>query len=56
MLRHMGSLLRHAGSFIVVRGLLSSCGMRVFSSCGAQAPGHVGSVAVVHGFQSAWAL
>ena len=26
-----GSSLRHAGSFVTARGLLSSCGVRVFS-------------------------
>ena len=49
----MGSLLRHAGSFVATRGVfvaahgLLSSGMRVFflfSSCGAPAPGRVGSV------------
>ena len=48
----MGSSLGHAGSFIaacglfVVSQLLSSSGVRVFlfSGCGAQAPGCVGSV------------
>ena len=28
----------------------------LFSSCGVQAPGCMGSVVVVRGFQSAWAL
>ena len=46
---HAGSRLRHAVSLVTVRGLLSSCGVQVFSSCGAQAPGRVGSVAVVRG-------
>ena len=34
------------GLFVVVSGLLSTCGVWVFlfSSSGAQAPGHVGSV------------
>ena len=61
----MGSLLRHAGSFVVarrffvvVRGLLSSCGVWVFSlelwhagsrasglcSCGTWVPDRMGSV------------
>ena len=35
-------------SLVVVHGLLSSRGT--------QAPGRVGSVVVVHGFQSAWTL
>ena len=44
--------------FMAAHGLLSNCGVRVFffSSCGVQAPGHVGSVVVVRGFQSVWAL
>ena len=43
--------------FIVAHRFLSSCGVGVFlSSCGTQAPGHMGSVVVVRGFQSAWAL
>ena len=36
--------LQH-GLFVAARGLLSSCGMRVFLS-----------LVVVHGLQSAWAL
>ena len=57
LLWYVGSLLRHVGSFIAARGLLSSCGVRLFSSsCGAQAPGHMGSVVVARGFQSTWAL
>ena len=57
----MGSLLRHAGSFVVAHGLLSSSyGVWVFSSlvvarglcsCGTRAPGCVGSVVC-----STWAL
>ena len=43
--------------FVVTHELLSSCGVRVFlSSCGAWAPGCVGSVAVAHGVQSTRAL
>ena len=55
----MGSSLRHAGSFFVARELLSSCGVQVFflfTSCGMQAPGCVGSVVVAHGVQSTWVL
>ena len=53
-LRHTGSSLRHAGPFGAACRLLPSCGVRVFwffflfSSCGVQAPGCVGSVVVVH--------
>ena len=44
--------------FCARASLFSSCGMQVFlfSSCGTRAPGHVGSVVVARGFQSAWAL
>ena len=41
-------LLRRTGlSPVVALGLLSSCGVQVFSSCGARAPERVGSVFVV---------
>ena len=52
----MGSSLRHVGSFVAALGLLSSCGLRVFSlsSCGTWAPGHVGSVVVARGLYSLW--
>ena len=40
-----GILVAACGLFVVVRGLLSSCGVRVFSS-----------LVVVLGFQSTWAL
>ena len=59
--RHTGSLLRHAGSFslqcAVCSGfsLVAPCRFSL-SSCGAQAPGCVGSVVVACGLQSAWAL
>ena len=42
--------LQHVGFSLVVM-----CGFSL-SSCGVQAPGRVGSVVVVHEFQSAWAL
>ena len=45
-----GSSLWHTGfSLVVAAGFL-------FSSCGAQAPGCMGSVVVARGFQSAWPL
>ena len=49
----MGYSLRRAASFVLVRGLLSSCGVQVFSSlvvacrlcsCGVWVPERVGSV------------
>ena len=49
-LRCSSSSLWHAGFSLVV-----VCGFSL-SSCGAQAPEHVGSVVVVHGLQSVWAL
>ena len=42
------------GSFVAACGLFVAC--RLLSSCGAWAPGCVGSVVVVLGFQSTWAL
>ena len=42
---HAGSLLHHAGSFILARGLLSSCGVWVFSS-----------LVVASRLQGTWAL
>ena len=56
---HAGSLLRHVGSFIAPCMQASLQLWRVgflFSSCDMQAPGRVGSVVVVLGLQSAWAL
>ena len=44
-LQHTGSSLRHVGSFFAARGLLSSCGMWVFSS-----------LAVARRLQGTWAL
>ena len=60
----------HAGSFIAVHGLFSSCGVWALehagsvvavcglSSCGAWAPEHMGSVVVAHKLSScgAWAI
>ena len=44
-LRHAGSASRHVGSFVAVRGLLSSCGGGFsLSSCGVWAPERVGPV------------
>ena len=40
-----GIFVEACGLFVVVRGLLSSCGVRVFSS-----------LVVVHRLQGAWAL
>ena len=51
-LQDVGSSLRHAGSFVVARGLLSlvvACG---FSSCGVRAPERMGSVAVARRLSS----
>ena len=39
----VGSSLRHVGSFLVARGLFLVA-RRLLSSCGVQAPEHVGSV------------
>ena len=47
-LRHVGSSIAVLRPLVVVRGLLASCA--------AQVPWRLGSVAVVHGFQGAWAL
>ena len=53
LLRHVGSCLAACGLFVVVCGLLSICGMRVFPSlvvarglcgCGARVPDHVVSI------------
>ena len=50
-MKHAGSLLRHAGSFVAVWALRCGAGFSLdevcgfsLSSCGVWAPGHVGSV------------
>ena len=48
-------LVAARGIFVVACGIFS-CGTELLSSCGAQAPGRVGSVVVVCGVHSAWAL
>ena len=55
LVAHARSSLRHVRFFTAVRGLFIAA-HGLLSSCGAQAPGYVGSVVVVRGFQSAWAL
>ena len=50
LLQYAGSSLRRVGFPLVVARRFS------LSSCVAQAAGHMGSVVVVRGFQSAWAL
>ena len=47
--------LQHAGSFVAVRGLLSSCGVRVFSSL-VVAYGFFLFSSVARRLQGAWAL
>ena len=42
-LQHAGSSLGHAGSFVAARGLFIAA-LGLLSSCGARAPGRVGSV------------
>ena len=56
-LRHAESFVAVQGFFVAALGLLCSCGVQVFSlsSYDVQAPGHVGSAAVVHRLQSACA-
>ena len=63
-MRHARSSLRHAGSFVVARGLfvavpgfclVVACGFSL-SSCDARAPGCMGSAVVERRLQSTWAL